>query len=65
MKIQLKEGAKPFRKKPYLLAPHIQKEAQKQIDQYLRNGVLEECDSEYCSPLLVVTKGQKNDLTSI
>ena len=59
VKIQLKEGAKPFRKKPYRLAPHNKKEAQKQIDQYLRDGVLEECDSEYCSPLLVVTEGQK------
>ena len=29
VKIQLKEGAKPFRTKPYRLAPHIQKEAQK------------------------------------
>ena len=59
VKIQLKEGAKPFRKKPYWLAPHIQKAAQEQINQYLRDGVLEECDSEYCSPLLVIQKGQK------
>ena len=59
VKVQLKDGAQPFRKRPYRLAPHIQREAQKQIDKFLLDGVLEECDSAYSSPLLVVTKGQK------
>ena len=59
VKIQLKEGAQPFRKRPYRLAPHIQNEAQKQIDKFLNEGILQECDSSYNSPLLVITKGQK------
>ena len=59
LKLQLKPGAKPFRKKQYRMSPHVRAIADEQIKDFLAQGIIESCDSEYSSPLLVVTKGQK------
>ena len=59
LKLQLKPDATPFRKKQYRMSPHVRAEADAQIKDFLAQGIIEPCDSEYSSPLLVVNKGKK------
>lgn len=55
-KIHLKEYSTPVYVKPYRL-PHAQKEEiHKQVDEMLRQGIIEEAQSEWSSPLLIVPK---------
>ena len=59
LKLQLKPDATPFRKKQYRMSPHVRAIADEQIKDFLAQGIIEPCDSQYASPLLVVTKNQK------
>lgn len=55
-KIYLKEDAVPAYKKPYRL-PYAQKEEiHKQLDEMLKNDIIEKAQSEWSSPLLIVPK---------
>ena len=63
LKLQLKPGATPFRKRQYHMSPLLREEASKQIKDFLSQGVLEYCESEFSSPPMVVTKGQKRTQT--
>ena len=58
-KLHLKPGAVPFRRQQYRLSPLVKAEAQKQINEFLQQGVIEPLDSEWNSPLIVVPKGVK------
>lgn len=54
--ISLKPNTQPIFSKPYRL-PHSQKEEiQKQIDNMLDQGIIEPCNSEWSSPVLLVPK---------
>lgn len=54
--ITIKPGTRPIYSKPYRL-PHSQKgEIQNQIDHMLEQGIIEPCNSEWSSPVLLVPK---------
>lgn len=55
-KITLKPNIDPIYRKPYRL-PHAQKnELKKQVNELLRQGIIEPCTSEWSSPVLLVPK---------
>ena len=41
------------------MSPKIHQEASRQIETFLDQGIFEICDSQYASPCIVITKGQK------
>jgi hypothetical protein len=47
---------KPIRQKYFRQAPHLEKELQRQCDQLLKAGIIEESDSPYSSPAFLVKK---------
>lgn len=49
----------PFKIKHYPLSPPRQQEAYSELDRMLRLGVIEESDSPYCSPVVLVRKPGK------
>ena len=59
-KIQLKPDAVPIVKAPYRVAPEARRQVEEQIDNFLRQGVLQEVESEWSAPLLIITKGVKS-----
>lgn len=54
--MELKEGAKPFRAKPYRSNPKLRKELSDQVQELLKQGIIRPSTSNYCSPVLLVTK---------
>ena len=60
LKLQLKDPAQPpIKKQQYRIAPQILQEAQEQMNAYIRQGIIEEADSEFNSPILLLKKGVK------
>ena len=55
-KIKLKEGSKPVQQHPYRMSPNQQKWLREEIDQLLRDGLIEPCTSEWSSPAILVPK---------
>lgn len=55
-KIHLKENVTPSYVKPYRLPKSQKQEIDRQIQQMLNDDVIEESQSEWCSPLLLVPK---------
>lgn len=58
-KIDLIDGATPFRQRAYRLPPAMQKEVEKQIKLMLDQGLIRESESEFCSPIVMVPKADK------
>ncbi|RMC21130.1 hypothetical protein DUI87_01988 [Hirundo rustica rustica] len=54
--VELKEGKEPVRLKQYALKPEVRREVAPIIDQYLNLGILQECESEYNTPIFPVKK---------
>lgn len=59
-KIYLKDNVAPVYTKPYRLPVSQKMEINKQIDNLLEQGIIEHCNSEWSSPVLLVPK--KSDL---
>ena len=59
-KIQVKPDAVPIVKAPYRVAPEARRQVEAQIDEFLRQGILQEVESEWSAPLLIITKGVKS-----
>ena len=60
LKLQLKDPAQPpIKKQQYRIAPQIIQDAQQQMNAYIRDGIIEETDSEFNSPILLLKKGIK------
>ena len=57
--IKLKGSAKPKKCKPYRTNPKMKQEIDKQIKELLRQGIIERSHSDWQSPVLLVTKGNK------
>ena len=59
-KIQIKPGAQGVVKMPYRMLPQVRDAIQKQIDELISQGVIEESnDVEWTSPLIAVKKAHK------
>ena len=56
VKIDLKEGAGTARIKQYLIKSEVRQELKKLIDKFLEYKILEECESEYNTPILPAKK---------
>ncbi|RMC21777.1 hypothetical protein DUI87_02646 [Hirundo rustica rustica] len=54
--VELKEGKEPVRLKQYAIKPEVRQEIAPIIDQYLNLGILQECESEYNTPIFPVKK---------
>ncbi|RMC12188.1 hypothetical protein DUI87_11324 [Hirundo rustica rustica] len=54
--VELKEGKEPVRLKQYAIKPEVRREVAPIIDQYLNLGILQECESEYNTPIFPVKK---------
>ncbi|RMC21149.1 hypothetical protein DUI87_02007 [Hirundo rustica rustica] len=54
--VELKEGKEPVRLKQYAIKPEVRREVAPIIDQYLSLGILQECESEYNTPIFPVKK---------
>ncbi|RMB99743.1 hypothetical protein DUI87_23745 [Hirundo rustica rustica] len=54
--VELKEGKEPIRLKQYAIKPEVRREVAPIIDQYLNLGILQECESEYNTPIFPVKK---------
>ena len=48
--------AKPFKKKPFVMSPYMQKILNDELDEMLKLGVVEKSNSPWCSPVLLVKK---------
>lgn len=48
--------AKPFKKKPFVMSPYMQKILNEELDEMLKLGVVEPSNSPWCSPVLLVKK---------
>lgn len=57
--ITLKSNTKPVYTKPYRIPNSLKSEVEKQIKDLIRDDIIEECQSEWSSPILLVPK--KND----
>jgi len=58
-KIRLKPDYVPKISYPYRIAQDFKVKIQKQIDQYLKDGILQESESDWGSPAIVLQKGTK------
>ncbi|RMC16921.1 hypothetical protein DUI87_06176 [Hirundo rustica rustica] len=54
--VELKEGKEPVQLKQYAIKPEVRREVAPIIDQYLNLGILQECESEYNTPIFPVKK---------
>ncbi|RMC21043.1 hypothetical protein DUI87_01899 [Hirundo rustica rustica] len=54
--VELKEGKEPVRLKQYAIKPEVRREIAPIIGQYLNLGILQECESEYNTPIFPVKK---------
>ena len=60
LEIHLKDPhMQPIRQKQYRLNPNVIAQAQSQMDQFLQDGIIEPCDSEWNFPILLLPKGCK------
>ena len=59
LKIQLKPDAVPKMSYPYRVPLQFRMKIQKEIDEYLAEGILRESESQWGSPCIVVEKGVK------
>ena len=48
--------SKPIQLRAYRQSPAVKREMQKQVDDMLKSGIIEECDSAWSSPSLLVKK---------
>jgi len=55
-RIHLKSGAEPVRSAPYKASPQVQQKIDAELDEMLKAGVISHSDSEFSSPIVVVTK---------
>ena len=55
-RIELKEGAQPFRCQPYRAGPAMREIENQQVTEMLRDGVIEPSNSEFAGPVLLVPK---------
>lgn len=62
-RIRLQPSATPTYVKPYRLPQSQKKEVDRQIDNMLKNGIIEEATSEWSAPLLIVPKKPDNNGT--
>ncbi|KAH9328676.1 hypothetical protein KI387_000784, partial [Taxus chinensis] len=52
MKIKLKEGARPVRKRPYQMNPNLCEKVKEEIDKMLKSRIIQPLDeSEWVSPM--------------
>ena len=49
-------STEPIRKKPYPIPHHLRKDAEEEIKKMLEMGIIEQSDSDYCSPFLLIKK---------
>jgi len=56
--VDLMPGFKPKRMREYAVPESLKHEVERQIDEMLRNGVIEESNSPMASPLVCVLKGK-------
>ncbi|KAH9321804.1 hypothetical protein KI387_016443, partial [Taxus chinensis] len=57
MKIKLKEGAFPVRKRPYKMNPNLHEKVKEEIDKMLKSGIIKPLDeSEWVSPMVISIK---------
>ena len=54
--IKLVDGAPPVRSRPYRTSPAMQKEIDRQIEQMLRDRIIEPSNSEFSSPVVLAKK---------
>ena len=54
--IELVDGAPPVRSRPYRTSPAMQKEIDRQIEQMLRDRIIEPSNSEFSSPVVLAKK---------
>ena len=54
--IDLKENARPFKLLTRRFPMHLQNEANKEVQKMLDNGIVEQSNSEFSSPLVLVRK---------
>ena len=58
--IRIKPSASPCFRRPYRVSPEVEKEVERQLENLLKQGVIEEVDSpKWSNPLLTVVKGVK------
>ncbi|CAG2227696.1 unnamed protein product [Mytilus edulis] len=55
-KIVTVPGARPVRRNPYRQSPQVRRETENQIQELLENGIIEESNSDWCSPLIMIPK---------
>ena len=55
-KIQLRPGARACHRQPFRLSPAVKDALQRQIDNYLRQGILVERQSNWASPMFAIKK---------
>jgi transposase InsO family protein len=60
-RIELVEGAKPVKQAPYRLNPEKMAKVDKEIEELLRAGIIEESDSPWAAPIVVVPKPDGSD----
>ncbi|KAH9321336.1 hypothetical protein KI387_015975, partial [Taxus chinensis] len=57
MKIKLKEGAHPVRKRPYRMNPNFHEKVKEEIDKMLKSRIIKPLDeSEWVSPMVISIK---------
>ncbi|CAC5394883.1 Transposon Tf2-12 polyprotein,Transposon Tf2-11 polyprotein,Transposon Tf2-1 polyprotein,Transposon Tf2-7 polyprotein [Mytilus coruscus] len=55
-KIVTVPDARPVRRNPYRQSPQVRRETENQIQELLENGIIEESNSDWCSPLIMIPK---------
>jgi hypothetical protein len=55
-RIDLTPGAIPFRQRAYRYSPAMKKEVEKQVENMLKQQLIKESESEWCSPIVMVQK---------
>ena len=58
--IRLKPDAKVVRLAPYRVAPHVQDKLRVEIANLLKDGLIQEAESEWASPTIVISKPDKS-----
>lgn len=54
------EQHNPISVKPYRLSPFRQQQLRAKLDDMINNNIVEECDSSWCSPVILVPKGEND-----
>ena len=58
--ITLKDGTEPIALSPYRINSRYRSEVKRQLDEMLANGIIEECESAWAAPLVIVPKKTKD-----